>query len=434
MAESGTGFLEKWEYPKKSGIFIRPVIYSKVYKGKDTLYTSYQVEVPADVTGTVRKRKRCKDKAKAEDYAAKEHRGSRKNGEVYFNATESERLEFGICLPKLRKKGISLKEAVDFALVHLRPEGGDKTLKEVVDELNASRKKRFERGNLRKTSYDDFAWKSNRLADSFPDLPINRLTKENIVDWIEDVGGSPRTNKNFLTAVAQLLKYAVQSRYIVVSPVDYMTDEERKALCADNDDDKEPSILSISEAERLLNAAVEHPELNMLGSVVLGLFCGIRTSELKLLTWTSVRDDEPNPYVTIASSIAKKRRIRNVDIPKNALEWLSLCDRQHDRVAYSPINDDFHRRFRTLRIHAGFGKSVEGRWKSTWGNNAMRHSFGTYHFAKHGDSMETSRLMGHKGNDEVLFSNYRALAKREDGVRFFQIKPSPTQAKVVSFA
>lgn len=434
MGESSTGFLEKWEHPKKSGIFIRPVIYSKVSNGKETLYTSYQVNVPAEVTGTIRKRRRCKDKAKAEEYAAKEYRGSRKNGEVYFKATENERLEFGICLPKLREKGISLTEAVDFALVHLRPKGGDRTLKQVVDEMNESRKKRFERGSLRKTSYDDFLWKSNRFADSFPELPVNRLTKEDVVDWIEDVGGSPRTNKNFLATVSHIFKHSVQSRYVVASPVDYLTDQERKALCAGNDDDKEPSILTISETERLLNTAVEHPELNMLGAVVLGLFCGIRTSELKLLTWSSVRDDEQNPFVTIASSIAKKRRIRNVDIPRNALAWLTLCDRKHDRVAFSPINDDFHRRFRLLRMHAGFGKNVEGKWKSTWGNNAMRHSFGTYHFAKHGDSMETSRLMGHKGNDEVLFSNYRALAKREDGDAFFEIKPSPAQAKVVSFA
>ena len=50
----------------------------------------------------------------------------------------------------------------------------------------------------------------------------------------------------------------------------------------------------------------------MLPSIVLGLFCGLRTEELKRLDWKNVHLDGEKPYVSIGSEIAKKRRKRNV--------------------------------------------------------------------------------------------------------------------------
>ena len=47
------------------------------------------------------------------------------------------------------------------------------------------------------------------------------------------------------------------------------------------------------------------------------------------------------------------------------------------------------------------------------------------HFAFHGNSLETARLLGHKSNDEVLFGHYRALAKKADGQKYFAITSCP---------
>jgi hypothetical protein len=60
----------------------------------------------------------------------------------------------------------------------------------------------------------------------------------------------------------------------------------------------------------------------------------------------------------------------------------------------------------------------------------MRHSFGSYHFAAHANSMETSRQLGHRSSDHVLFDHYRALARKEDGEAFFNILP-PEQTGVI---
>ncbi|MBT5169545.1 MAG: hypothetical protein HN763_05200 [Opitutales bacterium] len=52
----------------------------------------------------------------------------------------------------------------------------------------------------------------------------------------------------------------------------------------------------------------------------------------------------------------------------------------------------------------GFGHPDEtGKWVSDWETNAIRHSFGRYHYALHGNSLETSRQLEYKANDYVPF-------------------------------
>ena len=60
----------------------------------------------------------------------------------------------------------------------------------------------------------------------------------------------------------------------------------------------------------------------------------------------------------------------------------------------------------------------------------MRHSFGTYHFALHGNSIKTSHEMGHKtGGHEVLFEHYRSLATNADAKAFFDLRPDTALEK-----
>ncbi len=428
---AGSG-LKGWEHPKGSGIKIREIL--NVTNG-DAYGGSYLVVVPAKLTGTVRKRKQFKTKELAEDWAERQQLGQKRQGEDFFRATNSERRQFVECLPKLREKGIEVSEAVEFAIKHLKPVGGEKTVGEVVEELFKSKQMRFERGDLRKTSIDDFRVRARKFSDAFDEVPIIELQVEQIKDWLLGLGGGPRTTQNYLSFATEIMNHAVQSRCLVKSPLDYLTTNERKELCGSGAGKKEPSVLSVDEARRLVQTAYENPKLKLLAAVVLGLFCGIRTEEIKRLDWKQVRDGDSQPIVTISSAIAKKRRIRHVDISDNARLWLSTCKDRLGRVTHSPINNDYQRRFRTLLKLAGFGgEDEQGVWRSGWDANAMRHSFGSYHFALHGDSLETSRQLGHKASDQVLFDHYRALATKKQAERYFAIKPAIQKSKVVRIA
>ena len=140
--------------------------------------------------------------------------------------------------------------------------------------------------------------------------------------------------------------------------------------------------------------------MGLLGYVILTLFCGVRAEEAKGLEWKDVNDDLNEPFLTVSAKIAKKRRIRNVELPPNAVLWLSLIKDRSGKVVELRDKNHFDTMFRKMREHAGFKeKGDDGRWVSTWNNNAIRHSFGIYHFALYGDPIKTAVQMGRKSND-----------------------------------
>ena len=422
MAGDDKKGFETLEYPKKSGVKIRPIF--NAHDG-DFFGASFLVTIPSKLTGGLRERKQFKGLVEAKKWADDIYSGYRKQGHDFFTLSAQERQEVGACIPLLRQHGISITEAVRFATKHIRPEGKTKSLRAVIEELKQSKQQRMERGDLRSRSFADFDQRAERLVKDFEGRIASEVTTDEIKKWLRDLEVGPRSTKNYLAVIGEIFKLATQRRYVAFSPLDSLSDIDRKDLCGLASETKEPSILTPKEAEKLLMAALEHPELVLLGAVTLGLFCGLRTEELKRLTWADVRWDEDVPVVTIGAKIAKKRRIRHVDIPKNALLWLSLVPKRDGPVTSNLSYNDHQQRFKKLLKLSKFRK---------WEANAMRHSFGSYHYSLHGNPLETSRLLGHKASDQVLFDHYRALASKEQAKQFFEITPPAGAGNFVRFS
>ena len=104
---------DRLEHPKGSGIFIREKINTS---GTEAYGSSFAVTVPVKVTGKARIRKQFKTLDEAKEYAQKQYDGKEVQGKAFFDATDQERREFGEVLPMLRTAGISLRDAVHFAV------------------------------------------------------------------------------------------------------------------------------------------------------------------------------------------------------------------------------------------------------------------------------------------------------------------------------
>ncbi len=432
--------LQVWEYPKGSGIKIRERI-------NPDGGVSHRIHIPLKVTGGKPIIKQFKDKNMAFEWAEDklaEYRRSQVaakalNDQTKLQAAEAIKLlkerEIGEPIDDVIKKfldiqdrlaghNITLNEAAEFAIERLRPEGGDKTVPEVVDELVASKTRRHEKGDLRDRSLKDFKTRSKRFAAFFGETLIKKITHQEIKDWLLSMDLSFRSTKNYRMVTGEVFKYARQKNYVAVNPMELFTAEDRKAIEGGSDNGREPNILTIKEAERLIKTAFEHPELDLQAAVTLALFCGIRTEELKRMEWSEVRLDEKPPIVIIPREKAKRRRIRHSTIPSNAVTWLKECLKDTGPITRHNHATDYDKRFRKLQQLAGFGATDEkGNWRSTWNPNNMRHSFGTYDYALHGDPIRTAQLLGHKATDDVLFEHYRALATKKDGAAYFKIRP-----------
>lgn len=438
-----------WEYPQASGILIRRVANRNSTEGLNRLFGhSFLVTIPGKLTGKGRCRRQFPTQEAAENWAKEQVAGTRQLGEAFFELDPLERRDAVTALDLLRPHGLSIKdvaqtylkafeilkplgidlvEAVRFATPRIKPPGGDRTVQAVVDEMVVSKENRFRTRQLRDRSLADFKTRSQRFADTFGDRLIKEIAHDAIKAWILSMKLSARSNKNYLACLSEIFRFAKQKRYVSVSPFEDFADDDLKEMKGNDGERSEPNILSIDQARMLLETALQNPDLGLLGAVTLALFCGIRTAELMKLDWQHVNLNWENPeesFVTIPKAIAKKRKIRNVTIPKIALAWLARCPARSGPLADNKYSSDYRKRFLKLQKQAGFGiKDESGKWRSTWEENNMRHSFGTYHFALHGNSMETARLLGHAATDHVLFEHYRALARREDAERYFSLTP-----------
>ncbi|HKQ37970.1 MAG TPA: tyrosine-type recombinase/integrase [Verrucomicrobiae bacterium] len=444
---------QKFEAPKKWRVIDR---------GDDSGFISFgdswQVVVPPDVTQNGRLRKQFSTEAEAKDFAEKQHAGTNVLGARFVELSEDHMRDAVAAIDEIdkyfrtekRKPDLTLVEAVAFALPRLRPPGGDKTIEQVVDEMVTSKKARRDKGNIRERSCRDFEVRAGRIKRELGAHLMKTLSADDIKGWIRgmrDANGlklSQRSHANYMNVLAEILKHSEQKRYLTRNPLTDLTDQEREELCGGNDDEREPHILTIDQAKTLIETALDRQEeLGLLPVVVLGLFCGIRTAELQGLMWQDLRIDwtdlQPDKegkfqpeksYVHISKKIAKKRRIRNVTIPRCALQWLALVptakEPARDGLLFTNrFSNDFQRRFQKLTKLAGF---------AVWPQNSMRHSFGSYHFHLHEDSLKTAAQMGHAANDSQLFDHYRKCCTKDEAQKYFGIVPPTPAENVIQMA
>ena len=181
----------------------------------------------------------------------------------------------------------------------------------------------------------------------------------------------------------------------------------------------EPKILRLEEAHNLISSAYQYPQLELLPYIAIGLFAGVRVTEMTRLRWDNIQLDEKTIY--ISSKISKKRRVRMVTIEDNLLEWLFLCPEREGPIC--PL--DYKKKFTKLHRLAGFHK---------WHANLMRHSFGSYYFEMSGDPLKTATVMGHRSSDQQLFDSYRAFVRRGEGKQYFDIRPGQLRnSQVLNF-
>lgn len=447
-----------WEHPKGSGIKIAEMpnkTNGKVYG------VSFQVRIPAELLGIPGKREmhQRKTKDEAERLAEDRFLALRQHGtefaKIPADVQKQAAIAWGILNDHNGKQPEGLKlhfvDVVKAGIRTLSPAGGLKTVSEVRDELAASKQARHESGALDVTSVRDFKLRTGRFAATFGERLISDVTHTEIDSWLKQLGkdgsmyGKPlarRSVKNYRSNLAELFSYAKAKQYTAQNPFERFTREDLKNLGGEASERSvdEINYLKVDEARNLLRAAHASGDSGQLGALVLRLFCGVRTTEVCQLDWKEVRWLEPSPYVHIPKGKAKKRRIRLIDIPANALAWLKLCNPPAEGRIVPTIGDKWKDvkyycvRFRRIVKAAGIGKTADdGSWESEWLNNDTRHSFGSYHYALHGDALKTAGLMGHKQNDTVLFDHYRTLVHKADAEAFFALMPDAGMGTMIEF-
>lgn len=172
-----------------------------------------------------------------------------------------------------------------------------------------------------------------------------------------------------------------------------------------------PQIFTVEEAGRILNATAKLKP-SLLPFVSLGLFCGLRTTELLSLKYSDITDY----YIRVDPAIAKKRRQRYVPVPDNLKSRISAWKTRGEE-SICPMKE--RRVYHHLRLIA-----AEAKLKA-WKKNACRSSFVSYHIALHQNTALTADIIGHRQNADVLWNHYRELVTKADAIRYFALEIPP---------
>jgi integrase len=116
---------------------------------------------------------------------------------------------------------------------------------------------------------------------------------------------------------------------------------------------------------------------------------------------------------------AKTAQRRFVTIRPNLREW--LLPYRKSKGAVTPPRFKFRRPFKRARHDAGI---------TDWPDNALRHSFASYHLAHFRNTADTALQLGHR-DSRVTFAHYRELVKPNEAKRYWLIKRAKAGKNIV---
>jgi integrase len=295
------------------------------------------------------------------------------------------------CAERLREYGKTIRDATDFFTAHLKASERSITAAALVPQLIA--KKQADGKSKRYVA--DLRSRLPRFAKKFDGQPVATITSVEIDDWLRALPVGQTTRNNFRRTLVMMFNYAVRHRYATDNPAAKTEKATEK--------DSPPGILTVQQTARLLEAA--SPQL--LPYVAIGAFAGLRRAELERLDWSEIDFDDGSIEVTAKKSKTARRRF--VQMQPNLREWL-LPMRRHTGLV-SPA--DLRNQLDAARASAGI---------TDWPDNALRHSFASYHLAHFKNAAALALDMGHTDSG-MIFSHYRRLVRPKDAERYWSIRP-----------
>ena len=400
-----------WE---RIGIEVREVV-NRRWLGRDShgqpeykvFQSSWQVLIPAKLTGKNRLRKQFSDQKSAVSYAEGKGDLHRHNGPGAFKLSDLDREDAAAAKPILQELNLSFLQAAQLARKHLRPHAGDVSITQLTDRIL----KEKERKNLRPDSLRTLRWNFKQLGEKFgQEQLVKSITRDDLRMWVEQLeaaGHKGRNLRNYIRYAKQFFAYALAHQF--------RADDPSALIELPVIEWKPPCILSIEETKRLLKAALVAKQLDLLPAITLQLFVGgLRTEEVNRLTWGDINLE--NRTVDISPAVGKNRRDgdwRTADIPDNAIEFLLLRKDRTGRVAPDKYKD------RMSRLHklAGFQNY------NLTHKNSKRHSFGSYGCKLRGPSW-VQEQMGHNTKPTFLKCYRNAKVTEANAQEYFKLTPS----------
>lgn len=291
-------------------------------------------------------------------------------------------------------QGVSLRAAARAYLKHETVKSVP--LKTAVEQYIAEKR----RMNLRPNSIRDAERRCNHFAKMFRGRFVADVTSKDLRDLLAKYEAMNACN--FLRNAKALFSWCVSQGYCKDNPA--------AKIDLPKHDARPPEIFAPDEAQRLLDATETlYPRL--VPYLAIGLFAGLRPTEIESLDWSNIHI--AGRAIVVDPAVAKTRRRRIVDMSDNLAAWLE--PHAKERGTAGVLWCTIRRHLQTILPVAGI---------KHWPCDVLRHSFASYHLAIYEDSGKTAMQMGHTGGVGILYRHYRAIVTRSAAVEYWAIRPT----------
>jgi len=314
-------------------------------------------------------------------------------------------------LAKLKERGMSVANAINYALKHA-PRATPARIDEAVASFLASRKA----ANCKPRYLTNLKSQLGQVQVEFHGLMVDTITKAQLQRFIADLtakdGDTPATPKsriNYIITLTAFFNFCVEEGWRGENPAAKIRRPEL--------DEVMTAILSPDEAKKLIEEASKPENADVFPALLIQLYAGPRRSEMPHIMWDLIKDH----YLRLDKT--KVRKKRPVELPAVLLEWLAPLRKTKGRIFAPddlifnpkdtrPIEDSFSYRIAQIADSA----------KVALPKNVLRHTAITYRVNSTGDIASTALWAG--TSVAVIEEHYLGAATKDDAATFYALRPA----------
>ena len=414
----------------------RHVASKKLFSEKNASGTTkYRLHIGYDKKGRQVKPSFGDNKPLALIFQEKWNHAIQKGDKVELNIlSDVSQIDVRFALVELEKVNATLREAVNFYLLHALPEGGFLNWEEAVDKYYEIQKGK----NLSPASSDkkhkNYRTFFKPMRNHFAKKKLLETTVEDVKKYLNKRGKnwSERTYNDNLNYGRRLWNVLAEAKYCTeeINPFDQIPRKRKKVKRGSK------KIMLPREVKHFFHyverqAKIDNTKYQELALMTLTFFCGIRIEECFKCEWDQIKTnhipqevDETNWSITVWGDQEKTDMAKVNPIPTNGKHWLAICKKHRDKKRKKIISDNYADRMKKLR--KAFKKEMmelKNPWPVEIPQNTARHCFCSYHLGKYNSYPLAVQRMKH-GNVSTLKSNYEAVVNPKAANEFFNILPA----------
>lgn len=247
-------------------------------------------------------------------------------------------------------------------------------------------------GDMREKTATGYEETLNRYADATTGM-LSQVDHKQIQDWLASLNVSPVSQGVYYRTLRAFFNWCVEHDLLRTNPAARVKIAKAK--------ETEPEFLTVDACKSILE--LEPPYRH---AYALALFAGLRPHEVARLDWQQVNRLER--IIRVPGAVSKTGTARIIEGLPDTL-WRRIADAPESGAVFDLQP---RRMAERAKVKAKLDK---------WPQDALRHTFATYHVASFGDVAKTSLILGHKGAPDLLHRHYRGLATKAQGDAFWAI-------------